>query len=134
MASQDICEPDAGDRFFQREREKREERMASANQDFIPNIPQDILDYAEALALGTNCTGGGCDYISRKAEGCEMIMADPDDPSSPRSLKAKADVCIYLEETGRNEGQWYDGIRISFPTAKKALKWMARVNIEGFRA
>ena len=72
--------------------------------------------------------------IYRKAKGCEIIMSAKDDGSSPDSLSEPADVIIYVDDEKEECGQWYDGIRIGFPTAKKAMKWMAKIDVEGFRS
>jgi hypothetical protein len=99
------------------------------------NIPTEIMNRAKELGLYGIGTGGGCDYVYRKAEGCEIIMSDTEDASSPDTLDSPAEVCIFVDDkSGGNEGEWYDGITIKFKTAEEAMVWMAGVEIKGFRA
>jgi len=109
------------------------------------NIADKILDYAESLGLDTVATGGGCDYVIRTVDmpvdvtvsavlqrlnrHIDMVLVSAADAGcSPERLGEPS--CVNLWFYRGVEAMWCNGLSIKFNSARKAMKFMARRQID----
>ena len=91
------------------------------------NISDEIYDYAKKRNLDWIATGGGCDYIERTFERTQMVLGAKESGESPDFLHAPSCVSIYTHRWAWEEGC----VCIDFPSARKAMKFMASIPDKG---
>jgi hypothetical protein len=94
-------------------------------------IPTDVAKYADKKGLDAVATGGGSDYvygvIGKNQDGSDrvVLVVAFEDPASPESLKAKADVFVYFTEI------WDEYEHVgTFPNTKRAIDKVAQMVAE----
>src|ERR1700743_154134 len=74
--------------------------------DWNPNIPSAIINMSVRFGLSFEGTGGGCDFVVRRLDGCRMLVLMSIDGECPDM----ADKCnVFLAE----DEQWTEGRNIN---------------------